>query len=59
MGRMIGPKTWDRIVEFFLDSLDSCEPPETDVGCYVGIYALNSVLVSRRSEMGMEFGFKK
>ena len=27
--------------------------------CYVGIYALNSVLVSRRTEMGMEFGFKK
>ena len=59
MGRMIGPKTWDRIIEFFLDFLDSCEPPETDVGCYVGIYALNFVLVSRRLEMGMEFGSKK
>ena len=23
MGRMIGPKTWDRIVEFVLDFLDS------------------------------------
>ena len=21
MGRMIGPKTWDRIVEFFLETL--------------------------------------
>ena len=59
MGRMIGPKTWDRIVEFFLDFLDSREPPETDVGFYVGIYASNSVLVSRRPEMGMEFGSKK
>ena len=59
MGRMIGPKTCDRIVEFFLGFLDSREPPETDVGCYVGIYALNSVLVSRRPEMGMEFGSKK
>ena len=59
MGRMIGPKTWDRIVEIFLDFLDSCEPLETDVGCYVGIYALNSVLVIRRPEMGMEFGSKK
>ena len=59
MGRMIGPKTWDRIVEFFLDFLDSREPPETDVGCYVGIYALNYVLVGRRPEMGMEFGSKK
>ena len=37
MGRMIGPKTWDRIVEFFLDFLDSREPPEIDVGCYIGI----------------------
>ena len=59
MGCLIGPKTWDRIVEFFLDSLDSREPPETVVGCYVGIYPLNSVLVSRRPEIGMEFGSKK
>ena len=59
MSRMIGPKTWDRIVEFVLDFLDSREPPETDVGCYVGIYTLNSVLVSRRLEMNMEFGSKK
>ena len=59
MGRMIGPKTWDQIVEFFLDFLDSREPSETDVGCYVGIYAFNSVLVSRRPEMGMKFGSKK
>ena len=56
---MIGPKTWDRIVEFFLDFLDSREPPETVVGRYVGIYALNSVLVSRRPKMGMKFGSKK
>ena len=46
-------------MEFFLDFLDSREPPETDVGCYVGIYVLNSVLVSRRPEMGMELGSKK
>ena len=59
MGRMIGPKTWDRIVELFLDFLDSREPPETDVGCYVRIYALNSFLVSRRPKMGMEFDSKK
>ena len=30
----------------------------TGVGCYVGIYALNSILVSRRPEMAMEIGFK-
>ena len=56
---MIGPKTWDRIVEFFLDFLDSREPPETDVGCYVGIYALSYVLVFIRPEMGKKFGSKK
>ena len=43
----------------FFNFLDSREPPETDVGCYFGIYALNSVLVSRRPKMGMKFGFKK
>ena len=36
MGRMIGPKTWDRIVEFFLDFLDSSEPPETCWAVCVG-----------------------
>ena len=29
------------------------------MGCYVGIKALNSVLVSRRPEMSMEFSSKK
>ena len=32
---------------------------KTDVDCYVGIYALSSVLVSRRPELGMKFGSKK
>ena len=59
MGRMIGPKTWDRIVEFFLDFLDSREPPETVVGCCDGIYALSYVLVFIRPEMGKKFGSKK
>ena len=36
MGRMNGPKTWDRIVEFFLDFLDSSEPPETGWAVCVG-----------------------
>ena len=31
----------------------------TDFGCYVGIYALNSFLMSRRPEIGMEFGSTK
>ena len=42
-----------------LDFLDSPEPPETVVGCCVGIYALNSTLVNRRQEMGMEIGSTK
>ena len=45
--------------EFVLDFWTARECPETDVGFYVGIYALNSILVSRRLEMGMEFGSKK
>ena len=35
MDCLIGPKIWDRIVEFVLDFLDSREPSETVVGCYV------------------------
>ena len=45
--------------KFVLTVWTARECPETDVGCYVGIYALNSILVSRRPEMGMEFGSKK
>ena len=43
----------------FFRLLDSREPLETDVGCYVGIYALNFVLMSRRPEIGMKFGSTK
>ena len=32
---------------------------ETDLGVCVIIYIINCVLVSRRSEMAMEIGFKK
>ena len=46
-------------MEIFLDFWTARERPETDVDCYVGIYALSSILVSRRPEMGMEFGSKK
>ena len=58
-GLLIGPKTWDRIMEKILDIWDSREPPETVVGCCVGIYAINSILVSRRPEMRMEIGSTK
>ena len=44
---------------FFIDFWTTRERPETDVDCYVGIYAFNSVLVSRRPKIGMEFGSTK
>ena len=43
----------------FFGHLGQSVKSRADVGCYVGIYALNSILVSRRPEMGMEFGSKK
>ena len=62
MGRRIGPKTWDRIVEIFGDfwAVRECpECPETVVGCCVRNCVINSILVIRRSEMGMEIGSTK
>ena len=46
-------------MEIFLDFWTARECPETDVDCYVGIYALSSVLVFLRPEMGKKFGSKK
>ena len=51
MGRRIGPKTWDRIVEFFGDFWAVREYPETVVGCCVRICVINSILVIRRPEI--------
>ena len=59
MGCLIGPKNMGPNCGNFLDFWTPRERPETDVDCYVGIYALNSILVSRRPELGMEFGSKK
>ena len=53
-GRLIGPKTWDRIVGNFGAILDS---PRTVWTAWVVIYALNRVLVRMRPEMAMDFGF--
>ena len=55
-GRLIGPKTWDRIVGIFGARLDS---PRTVWAAYVVIYALNHVLVCMGPEMAMDFGFTK
>ena len=55
-GRLIGPKTWDRIVRIFGATLDS---PLTVWAAWVVIYALNHVLVCMRPGMAMDFGFTK
>ena len=55
-GRLIGPKTWDRIVRIFGATLDS---PRTVWAAWVVIYALNHVLVCMRPGMTMDFGFTK
>ena len=55
-GRLISPKTWDKIVEIFEAVLDS---PRTIWDACVVIYALNYFLVCMRPEMAMDFGFTK
>ena len=55
-GRLIGPKTWDRIVGILGARLDS---PQTVWAACVVIYALNHVLVCMRPGMVMELGSTK
>ena len=55
-GRLIGPKTWDRIVGIFGAILDSAR---TVWAAWVVIYALNCVLVCMRPGMAMDFGLTK
>ena len=62
-GRLIGPKTWDRIVEFFGEFLEPIWTVCDCVGavwgvCFI-IYEINCVLVCMRPEMAMDFGFTK
>ena len=59
MGRLIRPKTWDENYRNFGDFWDSRECPKTVVGCCVRICVINSILVIRRPEMGMEIGSTK
>ena len=59
MGRLIRPKTWDGNCRNFGDFWDSRECLETVVGCGVRICVINSILVIRRPEMGMEIGSTK
>ena len=55
-GRLIDPKTWDRILEIFGAVLDS---PRTVWAACAVIYAINYVLVCMRPEMTIEFGSTK
>ena len=62
MGRRIGPKTWDRTVEFFGDlwAVRECpECPETVVGCCVRNCVINSMLVCMRPGIAMKIGSTK
>ena len=43
MGRLIGPKTWDRVVRIFLGFLRGCDCPEL-VGCLCWNFELKCVL---------------
>ena len=55
-GRLIGPKTWDRIVEIFRAILDSLRTVWAACGL---IYPINCVLVCMRSKMAMKLGSTK
>ena len=58
-GRLISPKAWDRIDLIFLTQYEMVVTAQKLVGCLCGNFALNSILVSIRPEMGKKFGSKK
>ena len=58
-GRLIGPKTWDRIVEICLDIFCQSVAVGADFGVYMIIYGINYALVRIRPEMAVKFGFTK
>ena len=55
-GRLIGPKTWDRIIGNFLESI---EPSITRHGCWVINCEINCALIGMRPEMAVKPGFTK
>ena len=59
-GRLIGPKTWDRIIGNFLKPICAVHHWVRAVGLInCVIYEINHVLIRRRPEMAMKFGFTK
>ena len=60
MGRMFGPKTWDRIVEFFRPRGQSVTVGVwTVIGPFVIVYSINYAWVFIRWKMGKKFGSKR
>ena len=59
MGRMIGPKTWDRIVEFLETLWDVRDSPEFYWVWFVLTYELNGCLVCIGPGMAVDCGFTK
>ena len=59
MGRLIGPKTWDRSVRFLGADLGNLDTVTDCYGPFVIIYSINSDLVFIRPEMRMEIGSTK
>ena len=59
-GRLIGPKTWDRIIENFRNP--NGQPVTVHGLCWVGhgeMCALNCIVMCVRPEMAIKFGFPK
>ena len=58
--RLIGPKTWDRIIGNFLKPICVVHHWARAVGLInCVIFEINHVLIGRRPEMAMKFGFTK
>ena len=59
-GRLIGPKTWDRIVRIFFEP-SLCSPWELGAvwASLVMFYAINDALMCMRLEMTVKPGFTK
>ena len=55
-GRLIGPKYWNRSAKILGTHLDNPWQCRDCFGCLCCKLCINCVLVSRRPEMGMEFG---
>ena len=58
-GRLIGPKSWDRIVIILKPQMDSPCSSRTFCDGYDGNYVLNHVLVWMRPGMAVKCGFTK